>query len=128
MSGVNVTQGDCQVSFHYSQHFYRGEILLSITEENDVSIASIHRLTKIHTFIALLIQNEILSSVRKGNMIGFMDLGRDMNYYNRRFRCQVMYTESNHYAHSNKRLRIVHVYGHVETGPVSPGVSPQALL
>ena len=66
---------DCQVSFHYYQHFYRGEILLSITEKNDVSIASIHRLTKIHTFITLLIQDEVLSSVRRGVIIGFMGFG-----------------------------------------------------
>lgn len=45
-------------------------------------------------------------------LLDLWDLGWDMNYYNRRSHCQLMYTENKAYACSNLCLKILHVYGH----------------
>ena len=65
------------VKFHFTilSIFTEGRYYSVLQRKNDVSIASIHQLTKIYTFIALLIQDEVLRSVRRGIMIGFMGFG-----------------------------------------------------
>ena len=47
-------------------------------------------------------------------LLDLWDLGWDMNYYNRRSHCQLMYTVNKAYASSNLCLKILHVYGHVK--------------